>query len=174
MVVAIVVNDDEIAQKCRMISNHGRIAKYNHEFEGRNSRLDNLQAAILNKKLNYLEMWNAIRIELADYYIEILKNVEEIVLPKRKVWAKQVYHLFVIRTNKRDELKDYLNNKGVQTGIHYPISLPKLKAYEYINQKKEDFIANSIDSKVLSLPIGEHLRNEDIDFVTDSIKDFFK
>jgi dTDP-4-amino-4,6-dideoxygalactose transaminase len=155
-----------------MIANHGRIAKYDHEFEGRNSRLDGLQAAILSVKLKYLSAWTEHRIEIADHYCEHLKDVKDIVLPIRQDWAKQVYHLFVIRIDRRDELKDYLANLGIQTGIHYPISLPKLKAYKYINQAQETLFANQSDTSLLSLPIGEHLNETDIHKVVTAIKDF--
>lgn len=171
---AIVTNSDELAKKCKMIANHGRIEKYNHEFEGRNSRLDGLQAAILSVKLKHLDIWTNTRIKVADYYLENLKDIKNIVLPKREEWAKQVYHLFVIRTQKRDELQQYLKDNGIQSGIHYPIALPKLKAYDYTGQASEDFFANKSDVELLSLPIGEHLNMEDIQFVIDKIKGLAK
>lgn len=171
---AIVTNNESLANKCKMIANHGRIEKYNHEFEGRNSRLDGLQAAILSTKLKHLDLWTDVRIELANYYLENLKNLKNIVLPKRENWAKQVYHLFVIRIQKRDELKDYLKDNNIESGIHYPIALPKLKAYEYLDQANENFIANKVDCELLSLPIGEHLSNEDLDQVISAIKKYIK
>ncbi|MFW2600996.1 DegT/DnrJ/EryC1/StrS family aminotransferase [Aliarcobacter butzleri] len=167
---AIVTNSDELAKKCKMIANHGRIEKYNHEFEGRNSRLDGLQAAILSVKLKHLDKWTEARIKVADYYLENLKDVDGIVVPKREDWAKQVYHLFVIRTKKRDELQQYLKDNDIQSGIHYPISLPKLKAYDYIGQANEEFFANKSDVQLLSLPIGEHLTIDDIKNVIQKIK----
>ncbi len=171
---AILTNDDEIAKRCRMIANHGRIEKYNHEFEGRNSRLDGLQAAILNVKLKYLDEWTEKRIFVANYYLNNLIDVKDIILPKKEEWTKQVYHLFVIRTEKRNKLQNFLKNKDIQTGIHYPIALPKLKAYEYLNQNKENMFANHADGKLLSLPIGEHLEEKELEMIVNSIKDFFK
>jgi len=170
---AIVVNDDNMAEKCRMLANHGSKEKYTHEFEGRNSRLDNLQAAVLNVKLQYLNKWNSLRIKWADYYLENIKSIPEIILPKRESWAKQVYHLFVIRTDKRDELKEYLNINSIQTGIHYPIPLPKLKAYKYLKQADENMFANTIGDKLLSLPMGEHLEKKDMDIIISTIKKYF-
>ena len=167
---AILTNDENLAKKCKMIANHGRIEKYNHEFEGRNSRLDGLQAAILSVKLNHLDAWTDARIKVADYYLENLKDVDGIILPKRENWAKQVYHLFVIRTKKRDELQEYLKENGIQSGVHYPISLPKLQAYDYTGQASEDFFANKSDVELLSLPIGEHLTLDDIKKVIKQIK----
>ena len=171
---AIVTNNDQIAKKTRMIANHGRIEKYNHEFEGRNSRLDGFQAAILSVKLKHLDKWINSRIEVANYYLENLKDIKDIILPKKEDWAKQVYHLFVIRTQKREELKEYLNENDIQTGIHYPIALPKLKAYKYTNQASEDFFANRSDSELLSLPIGEHLQKNETAYVVSTLKKYTK
>lgn len=171
---AIVTNNEELAKKCRMIANHGRIDKYNHEFEGRNSRLDGIQAAILSVKLKHLDNWTNTRIKIANHYLKNLKDVQEIILPKRENWAKCVYHLFVIRAKKRDELQRYLKGHNIETGIHYPIALPKLKAYSYLNQAREPFIANKIDGELLSLPIGEHLNIEDVKKVVEKITDFYK
>jgi dTDP-4-amino-4,6-dideoxygalactose transaminase len=169
---AIVTNDENLAKKSKMIANHGRIEKYSHEFEGRNSRLDGLQAAILSVKLKYLDVWTDARIKVADYYLENLKDVKGVILPKREDWAKQVYHLFVIRVKKRDELQVYLKDNGILSGVHYPISLPKLKAYGYTNQASEFFFSNSSDSEILSLPIGDHLRENDLLKIVNSLKEF--
>jgi dTDP-4-amino-4,6-dideoxygalactose transaminase len=170
---AIVTNNEYLAKKCKMIANHGRIEKYNHEFEGRNSRLDGLQAGILSVKLRHLDKWTNQRIEIADYYLQNLKKIKEVILPKRENWAKQVYHLFVIRVKSRDKLQQYLKDNDIQSAIHYPIALPKLKAYEYINQKNEDFFANYYDEQLLSLPIGEHLNKDDLQHICNTIKSFF-
>lgn len=170
---AITTNNAELAKKSRMIANHGRIAKYDHEFEGRNSRLDGLQAAILTVKLQHLPEWTEKRIAVADYYLANLKDIQQITLPVRQDWAKQVYHLFVIRTEQRDDLAKFLADKGIQTGVHYPISLPKLKAYDYTNQASEDLFANKTDTMLLSLPIGEHLNQQDLAQVVTAIKEYF-
>lgn len=170
---AIVTNDENLAIKCKMISNHGRIEKYNHEFEGRNSRLDGLQAAILSVKLKHLDTWTESRINVANFYLENLKDISEIILPKREDWAKQVYHLFVIRTDRRDELQAYFKDLNIQTGIHYPISLPKLKAYNYLNCANENFVANKVDNSLLSLPIGNHLVEKDLKKIVSALTKFF-
>lgn len=170
---AIVTNNKQLAKKSRMIANHGRTDKYNHQFEGRNSRLDGLQAAILSSKLKHLNKWTKLRINLANYYLENLKDINDIVLPKKEVWAKQVYHLFVIRTKKRKKLIKYLNENNIQTGIHYPISLPKLKAYDYLNQSNANFFANRSDVELLSLPIGQHMKKKEVYFIIKKLKQFF-
>jgi len=166
---AIVTNDASMAKKCRMIANHGRIAKYDHEFAGRNSRLDGLQAAILDVKLNHLEEWTEHRIHIADAYLEQLNNVPGIILPVRKKWARQVYHLFVIRTPNRDKLKENLAEMGIQTGVHYPVALPLLEAFEHVKQAHENIFANQSDKELLSLPIGSHVDYEDVENIVDRI-----
>jgi dTDP-4-amino-4,6-dideoxygalactose transaminase len=170
---AITTNDAELAKKCLMISNHGGIEKYHHEFEGRNSRLDGLQAAILNVKLKYLDQWINQRIEIAKAYTQQLKDNSDIITPIQQNWARQTYHLYVIRTSKRDELKEYLASHHIETSIHYPISLPKLKAYQYTNQIDKHQFINQVNHQLLSLPIGEHLSRNDVDTVTSTIKEFF-
>jgi len=170
---AIVTGDAGIAKRARMIANHGRVAKYEHEFEGRNSRLDGLQASILSAKLPHLNRWTKKRIVLADRYLSELADIDEVILPRRANWAKQVYHLFVIRTNRRDELKQCLADAGIETGIHYPVSLPKLQAYAHLGQDKEDLFVNRADKTLLSLPIGEHLTEEHVAEVGAAIRTFF-
>lgn len=170
---AITTNNELLAKKCRMIANHGRIAKYDHEFEGRNSRLDGLQAAILSVKLKHLSDWTKKRIKFANQYLDLLKDEKNIILPVRQKSVKQVYHLFVIRTERRDELKSYLEGQGIQTGVHYPKSLPRLQAYDYTGQANELMFANQTDKNLLSLPIGEHLTEIDIHKVVTAIKGFF-
>lgn len=170
---AIVTNDAALAEKARKIANHGRIAKYDHEFEGRNSRLDGIQAAVLSAKLPHLNAWTDRRIALADRYQAELAGVEGIALPRRANWAKQVYHLFVIRTERRDELKHWLAEQGIETSIHYPVALPRLRAYDYLNQGGEDLFVNKADKTLLSLPIGEHMSDADVVTVSKALKAFF-
>ena len=168
---AIVTNDSDLALKSRMIANHGRVEKYNHKFEGRNSRLDGLQAAILNVKLKSLDAWTSKRILLAEKYLELFQDYGEIILPERKSWAKQVYHLFVIRCQNRDEVQNKLKEKGISSGIHYPIALPKLEAFKYLNQSDEKGFAWKNDINLLSLPIGDHLEIEDIYIIRQAFDD---
>lgn len=171
---AVTTNDRDLAIKVKMIANHGRIGKYDHTLEGRNSRLDGLQAAILSVKLKFLDLWTDQRILVADSYLLALKNQADVVLPVRQDWAKQVYHLFVIRVSQRDKLKKYLYDNGIETGIHYPTALPKLEAYEYVNQKKEVIFSNQSDESLLSLPIGEHITLEQVYQIARLIGKFFE
>jgi dTDP-4-amino-4,6-dideoxygalactose transaminase len=170
---AVVTNDRLLAQKVRMIANHGRIAKYDHEFEGRNSRLDGLQAAILSVKLRHLEEWIRRRREIANHYYSSLACLDHLGLPARRNWGGHVFHLFVVRTKRRDELRRFLADRGIETGIHYPIALPKLKAYAYISQASDELCANLIDSELLSLPIGDHMSFDDAVEVSSACHRFF-
>ena len=162
---AIVTADAEIAQRCRMIANHGRIAKYDHQLEGRNSRLDGLQAAILEVKLRYLETWLDRRKAVAARYRAGLAGVGTVILPVQRPDVRHVYHLFVIRTQRRDALAAHLQARHIQTGIHYPIALPKLQAYRHLGMADAPMHANRLDSELLSLPMGEHLSDPDVDAV---------
>jgi dTDP-4-amino-4,6-dideoxygalactose transaminase len=171
---AVVTRNEGLAKKIRMIANHGRIAKYDHEFEGRSSRLDGLQAAILSAKLRHLDRWTEHRITIANYYLDRLRGTPGLTLPVRKNWARQVYHLFVVRTERRDALAAHLQARGIQTGIHYPIALPKLQAYASRGQASEDLFVNRSDAQLLSLPIGEHMTIADANEVVLVIRDFFR
>jgi dTDP-4-amino-4,6-dideoxygalactose transaminase len=170
---AITTQDESLALKCRMIANHGRIDKYDHVFEGRNSRLDSLQAAILRAKLQHLGSWVLQRQKIACLYAEELKGIDGLTLPSMAEGHRHVFHLFVVRTARRDALAAHLKARGVQTGIHYPIALPKLRAYAYLNQGSEPMFANTADATLLSLPIGEHLCIDQAVEVTRHVRDFF-
>lgn len=170
---AITTNDAALAKRCRMIANHGRTGKYDHQFEGRNSRLDTLQAAILSVKLPHLEGWVRQRNVIADRYRQALEGVGDLVLPARPGNGRHAHHLFVIRTEDREGLAASLKAEGIDTGVHYPIALPKLEAYAYLGQANEDMFANRSDRTLLSLPIGEHLTTADADKVAGVIKRYF-
>jgi len=167
---AVVTNNDELARKARMFANHGRIEKYNHEFEGANSRLDGLQAAILDVKLNHLDKWIERRRVIAKMYDVALKDI--VITPSVLPDVKHVYHLYVIRIKNRDRVKELLAEKGIATGIHYPIPLPFLKAYNYLGHKPADFpIAYSMKDEILSLPIHGDMTDEQVEYVIASLKD---
>lgn len=171
---AITTNDEALAKRCRMIANHGRTGKYDHQFEGRNSRLDSLQAAILSAKLPHLDGWVDRRNELARTYVSELKVVGDLVLPVLPQDCRHGFHLFVIRTPRRDALAAFLKQRGIDTGVHYPIALPKLEAYAYLGQGDEDLFANRSDTTLLSLPIGEHLEVADVRKVAAAVRSFFE
>jgi dTDP-4-amino-4,6-dideoxygalactose transaminase len=169
---AIVTDDDALAQRCRMSGNHGRMEKYNHLFEGRNSRLDGLQAAVLAAKLSHLDSWVDRRNDVARRYMEKLADVPEIALPVVRRGSRHAFHLFVIRTEERDALARHLKEAGIQTGVHYPVALPKLPAYAYLGQGGDSMVALAQDARLLSLPMGEHLGMEDVDAVAGAVREF--
>jgi len=154
---AIVTASEKLATRCRMIANHGRIAKYDHEFEGRNSRLDGLQAAILGVKLSHLPEWTKARQSVAARYDELLPGCN-CVTPKLHPEARHVYHLYVVQVEAREEVQKKLSAQGVETGVHYPIMLPLLGAYRYLSHRPEEFpVSARLMSRILSLPIYPEL-----------------
>lgn len=174
---AIITNDDELGQKMRMFANHGALQKHHHHMEGINSRLDGIQAAILTVKLKYLAKWNTRRMEIADEYNQKLININEVGIPKQLPERKSVHHIYPIVVEKqyRDKLCQYLNHKSIQTGIHYPYALPELPAYQYLGHNENDFPVSSRHAKTeISLPIYPELKQEGIDYIYQSIKEFFK
>lgn len=171
---AIITNNDELAVKVRKYANHGRISKYDHEFEGVNSRMDGIQGAVLGVKLKYLPDWNEKRRLAAGYYSDRLKVIQNISLPIVEERYKPVWHLFVIRAERRDDLQNYLKAKEISVGVHYPIALPNLQAYSYLKHAKSDFpVATSYQNKLLSLPLFPEITMEQQDYVISSIFSFF-
>ena len=170
---AITTDDAELAKRCRMIANHGRVEKYDHLFDGRNSRLDNLQAAILRVKLRHLDGWVDKRNAIAKVYDQGLDGIGDLALPVADPDCRHARHLYVIMTAQRDALAKFLEAQGIQTGVHYPTALTKLPAYARLGQQHEPLFANGADAKLLSLPIGEHMRPADAATVVEAIREFF-
>jgi dTDP-4-amino-4,6-dideoxygalactose transaminase len=169
---AIITNNTELAEKIRMYSNHGALKKHEHQIEGVNSRLDSIQAAILVAKLPHLTTWTAKRIANAEFYTSELKGTT-IITPQVRPDTKHSFHLYVIRSSKRDELKSFLQKKGIQTAIHYPAALPNLPAYSYLKHQPNDFpIASKYQNEILSLPMYPELSKEQIHYVCQTIKSF--
>jgi dTDP-4-amino-4,6-dideoxygalactose transaminase len=174
---AIVTNNEELAIEARKFANHGRIEKYNHEIEGINSRMDGLQAAILDVKLKHLEDWSEKRRKNASFYNEYLKGIDGLSTPYELDFVKAVYHLYVIRVKKevRKSLMDFLNLHGIATGIHYPIALPMLRAYSYLGHTENDFPESvKVSEEIISLPMFAELEEKEIAYIAEKIKDFFK
>lgn len=170
----IVTNNKELADSARMIANHGRTDKYNHAVEGQNSRLDTIQAAVLETKLKHLDEWTAQRRRAAATYNALLSDFD-LITPVELEGTQPVYHLYVVRVDNglRAELQASLAGKGIATGIHYPIALPNLKAYEYLNHREADFPeATRASREVLSLPMYPELTESQIRYVVDSLKEF--
>jgi dTDP-4-amino-4,6-dideoxygalactose transaminase len=171
---AIITNDDALAEKCRMYAQHGALKKHQHTMEGINSRLDGLQAAILSAKLLHLEEWTGKRIQHAATYHQLLSGIKEIILPVQRPGTKHTWHLYMIRSKRRDELAKMLADKGIETAIHYPTALPNLPAYKYLGHKPEDFpVASLLQHEILSLPMFPELTMEQQVYTADAIKSFF-
>jgi len=172
---AIITNDDSLALKMRMLANHGSLEKHDHQIEGINSRLDGIQAAILSVKLPHLDEWNHQRLKHALKYNKLLADVSEVTVPKIRDDASHVFHLYVIRTRNRDQLREFLANKGISTGIHYPTALPFLPAYRYLGYSRENFpVASRYQDEILSLPMFPQITEAQIEHVAGTIQQFFE
>jgi len=171
---AVITNDDDLAESIRMYANHGALKKHHHKIEGINSRLDGLQAAVLNVKLDHLEQWTYQRNLNAQLYNKYLADVEQIETPRERSNTKHSYHLYVIKTDRRDELKQYLSDRGIQTSIHYPTPLPYLTAYNHLKEDGIEFPKALNNSEtILSLPMFPELTEQEIKYVSATIAEFF-
>jgi dTDP-4-amino-4,6-dideoxygalactose transaminase len=170
---AVVTDDGTLAEKIRQLGNYGSKIKYQHAVKGYNSRLDALQAAFLRIKLEYLDGWNARRKQIAEYYINGLQDMARLTLPSYPKWAEPCWHLFVIRHPNRNALQNFLAEKGIETLIHYPVAPHLSDAYIADYKDRHNLpITESIAETVLSLPMGLHLSNEQLDFVIEAIRMF--
>lgn len=156
---------------CRMIANHGRVEKYVHEFVGRNSRMDGIQGAVLNVKLKSLNEWNQRRSQVAALYDEGLKDLEEVIIPEIEDWCDPVYHLYVLRVKNRDKLQRFLTDKGIGTGVHYPLALTQQPPFK--GSRDRELFADQLGSEVLSLPMGEHLTDDQVSYVVSAVREFY-
>jgi len=171
---ALTTSDVSLAHKVNLLRNYGSEKKYYNEVIGLNSRLDELQAAFLSVKLKYLNGWINERRKIAEAYDEQLAGIGELILPAIVSGAKHVYHLYVVRTSKRDALEKYLNNHGIGTGIHYPVPAHLQKAYSHLGYQKGDFpIAEELAETCLSLPLNPGMSDEEIEYVCKTIKKFY-
>jgi dTDP-4-amino-4,6-dideoxygalactose transaminase len=171
---ALTTNNSQLAQDSATLRNYGSAKRYYNEVKGFNSRLDELQAALLNIKLAHLTSWTEERIRLGIIYQEKLRGVGDLIVPDIIAGATHVYHLFVVRTKHRDALQTYLQNNGVGTVIHYPVPPHLQKAYAELNYKRGTFpIAEEIAETCLSLPLYVGLGEEKVDLICSKIKNFF-
>lgn len=170
---AITVNSEELYLKCLELRNYGQSDRYHHEVKGLNSRLDEVQAAVLRVKLKQLDMMNRKRYELAQLYMSELAGVDQIELPHQREGAIHIFHLFVIQAEKRDELMHHLKEQQIQSLVHYPIPIHKQKCYkEYNNLTLEK--TEEMAGKLLSLPLHPLMEQEEVLQVTAAIKNFYK
>ena len=170
----IVTNNKNFFLNAKKIANHGGLKKNSHFVIGRNSRLDNIQAGILNIKLRYLNQWIDLREKQSKLYIRNLDGIGDIKFVKQTENSKSSHHLFVIKTKKRNALKNHLYKNKIYTGIHYPLSLPELPVFKkkYYSQCKK-MNAVKWSKRIISLPLGEHLKESEIKKICFSIKSFF-
>jgi len=172
---AVTTDDDGLADRLRHLRNYGSKVRYHNDYIGLNSRLSELQAAFLRVKLPRLAEWNARRVGLAAQYLEQFRGVGDIVLPHVPEWAAPVWHLFVIRTKRREALQKHLAAQGIGTQIHYPIPPHLSKAYAAAGWKRGDFpLAEKYADEVLSLPIGPHTSAAQVDTVCATVRAFFE
>jgi len=163
----VVTNDKELATKLKMLRNYGSPKKYYHDLVGVNSRLDEIQAAVLRVKLKYLDKWNERRRKIAKLYNELLEDTE-IITPIEKEWVKHVYHLYVIRHRERDELQRHLLKNEIKTQIHYPVPVHLQKAYLGIRVRLP--VTERISQEILSLPMFPYLTDTEIEKIVMVIK----
>ena len=170
---AILTNDDALATKMRMYANHGALKKHTHLMEGINSRLDGLQAAVLQAKLPHVRQWTEQRQVVAAMYDKAFENMAGVVRPKRRPNATHVFHLYVIQVDDRDGLAEFLAARGVQTAVHYPVALPLMPAYEYRGGTAAMFpVASRNQDRILSLPIYPEMTQEMVDYVAGATAEF--
>ncbi len=174
---AIFTDDDELAIKLKQITNHGSKVKYFHDEIGVNSRLDSIQAAILNVKLKYLDKYISARQEAADFYDRAFKNHPKIKIPARDKQSTHVFHQYTIQLSgiDRDALKEHLNSKDIPAMIYYPYPLHLQKAYKYLGYKENDFpITEELSNKVLSLPMHTELSYTQLKYITETVLEYAK
>lgn len=167
---AVTTSDAGIANTIRMLRDHGQSRKYCHEIEGYNGRLDSIQAGILRIKLQHLEHWNSRRRQNAKVYNRMLASIPEITSPSEADWAESVYHLYVVRTDNRDELMRMLGIRKIGTGIHYPIPLHLQAAYKHLGYVRGDFpVTEMLAAQILSLPMYPGLTVEQQELVVEAV-----
>ena len=167
----IVTNKEELAHELKKLRNYGQSNKYQHETLGINSRLDEIQAAILRVKLKRLDQWNQKRRHIASLYGELLEG-SGLILPMEKRYANHVYHLYVVRSKKRDGLQKHLRKKDIHTLIHYPIPVHMQKEYEPFKDNSPLFLTEQISKEILSLPMYPYLSEEEIKKIAFEVKNY--
>ncbi|MFQ5498167.1 MAG: DegT/DnrJ/EryC1/StrS family aminotransferase [Candidatus Zixiibacteriota bacterium] len=171
---AVTTNDADLDKKLRMLRDHGSTEKYKHDLIGYNARMDGIQGAVLGVKLKYLDKWNERRRRVAAQYSKELINLP-VTTPSECGGSSDVYHVYVIETDRRTELKSYLSEAGIPTLIHYPIPVHKQKATTFLGYKDGDFpVTERLADQILSLPIHPYLSSEQVSYVAQQIRLFFQ
>jgi UDP-2-acetamido-2-deoxy-ribo-hexuluronate aminotransferase len=171
---ALFTNDAQLADKIKMIANHGQRKKYHHELVGVNSRLDTLQASVLSVKLRYLEEYTHQRNDVADFYDHALVDVKGVIIPARDKRSTHVFHQYTLQVERRDELKLFLEHRGIPTMIYYPVPLHLQKAYHNPGYGEGSFpVTEKLSKTVISLPIHTEMKPSELEFICDAIKNFY-
>ena len=169
-----LTNDEELAVKLRQLRVHGENPRYFHKWVGLNSRLDTLQAAVLLTKLPHLENWSEARRQNAKYYYENMNDIPQIKLPVIHKKVKSIYNQFTLIAENRDELLDFLREKNIGSAVYYPKSLHLQECFSYLNYKEGDLpVSEEMSKKVISIPIFSEISNEQLDYVIDTIREFY-
>lgn len=172
---AVTTSDDELARSFRMLRDHGCEKKYHHDSFGHNYRMESIQGAVLSAKLSKLAEWTESRRSAAARYGKHLSGIEQVTLPSEMNYAKHVYHLYVIKCRERDNLMSYLAERGISTGLHYPVPLHLQKCFAGLGYGEGDFpVTEDLASNCLSLPMFPGITDEQVDYVCDSIRSFYK
>ena len=170
----MVTNDEALAKKVRMLREHGSVQKYIHVLPGYNFRLEGLQGAVLAVKLPHLDRWNDNRRAVAKRYDEKLAG-QPVVLPKDAPKSHHVYHLYVIQTDDREALKEFLGKRGLETGLHYPVPLHMQEAYASLGYRKGDFpVTERACERILSLPMYPDMSMEAADYVSHAVMEYLR
>ena len=172
---ALYTNNDDLAGNMRSIANHGMSKRYYYQQIGLNSRLDAIQAAILDVKLKYLDQFVAARQAVADFYDQKLSGIEGLIIPSRVSYSTHTFHQYTVQVpGKRDELQRFLAEKEIPSMIYYPKPLHLQEAYQYLGYRKGDFpVSEKLSEQVLSLPMHTELTDEQLDYITSAIREFF-
>ena len=174
---ALFTNDDELAEQIRIVVNHGMKVRYYHDYVGVNSRLDSIQAAVLDIKLKHLDEYIAARQYAASYYDKAFSVTDKIITPKKSDFTTHVYHQYVMVLNgvDRDALMKHLQSKGIACAIYYPVPLHEQKAYQDPRYKKGDFpVSEYLCENVIALPMHTEFTDEQLNYITTTILDFIK
>jgi len=170
---AVVTNNAELAEKIRMLRDHGQSKKYYHNMIGWNARMEGFQGAILEVKLKYLNAWNNARRHHAQLYHQLLQQIPNVIVPREAEYARHIYHVYAIRVPEREALMKFLAEKEVQTGIHYPIPIHLQPAYQFLGLRPGSFpVAEQCAQQFLSLPMYPELTDEQIEYTAQQIKQF--
>lgn len=181
---AVTTNDEDLFTRVKKLREHGQSQKYHHDSFGHNYRMEGIQGAVLGVKLQYLNGWTDGRRRAARKYYEMLKDIDQLTLPKEMSYAKHVYHLFVVQVKGvqqksgntlRDELKDFLTEQSIGVGLHYPVPLHQQVCFENLGYKKGDFpVTEKLAETGLSLPMFPEITDDQIEYVVENIRNFFK